>query len=178
MAKIGFDIDGVLSDSWHKAVQEDFVMNYNDTKNTKKFWDGWDTRYPKELIHFYLKCPLFYTKYMPDSKVIETVQDLAEEGHEIHYVTHRFPEELSFTTAWWLKYYKFSYPENLVIGFTPKDETVRSIGCDYFVEDKAEIVNSLANITNIICRTRPWNEEKINEGIQLIDEVPELIGII
>lgn len=160
MNTIGFDIDGVLY-PWHKMLHLWLQVNRNITESYDDYWanvqekDGdWSSS-----IYWSNMAGMrhIYEMYMPPQEDVDVLRRLSKD-YNILYITHR-GSDLERITRNWLDRYKFPNTDQLYVGNIPKSLSVRFYGCDYYVEDKQGIIESLIGVTDVICMKHNWNEE-------------------
>lgn len=182
MAKVGFDLDGVLFDfskslsaflldhcSWNEELispptrwefykdwglsLEDFLDTCHKAADLGKLWFG----------------PVF------DHSAVDEMTKLQKSGHSIHIITHRHfgshPGVSASATAVWLRHHAIPYD---TLTFSD-DKTI--IKTDWMIEDNVD--NYLA-LERAGCRSvlidRPWNHHL--ENARRVSSVPEFVGLV
>lgn len=183
-ATFGFDIDGVLYD-WHRAAYDYVVFRMGEKRSFEDFWKFTITNkneppYDRPFWNNIVRDLTLLTRYGTPKSVPDTVNKLAED-FDIVYITHR-PREARWTTYWWLKSNGFPVlpqGENLHVSSEQKDRTIRYFNCEYYVEDRENIIKTLTNITKPIGVRKPWHFDSLEEqGVPHIDSVEELPELI
>jgi uncharacterized protein len=103
---------------------------------------------------YYTSCPTF-----PDA--IETLQELAQNGHEIFYITAR-PMEHGERTKEWMKNQGFPVlDERFFYGMQDHEKVhiIKKLKLDYYFDDKPEILNTLLDEPNtkVYLRDQSYN---------------------
>lgn len=182
MAKIGFDVDGVLTDL------ESYQLKYGK----KYFGENSvidDTKYDVSDIFGVTRSQRdsFWTKYIwkyclqenirQDAKAV--IDKLREDGHEIHIITGRvhttkqnakgqlFRKMLEY----WLKKNGIKYDS---INYCSEDnsdsekyEICKKLGIDVMVEDKKENIDKISTIADVVCISTKWNQDVLeNEHVK------------
>lgn len=167
--KFGFDIDDTLIDLrqhafhlYNKKLNQSLsvdVFNAIDTveihtpfgltpEEGKKMWQD-----SMEDVYF-TDCPAF-------EQAVETLQQLAKDGHDIYYITSR-PKHHCPRTKAWVKAQGFPVKdENFFCGMADheKIDIIKSLDLDFYVDDKPAVLNTLQNIrTKIIVKDRSYNQ--------------------
>lgn len=139
--KLGVDIDGTIKDT-HEAAVRVFNREYKKTFR------------PEEVTDYYLDRPYgltaeegalaweklepeIYESGIPFANASKVLNDLAEQGHEIYYITARPDrEDLRKITINWLKKHGFPFQEDrLLMGSYEKEKIAKQLGIDLFFED-------------------------------------------
>lgn len=87
---------------------------------------------------------IFYTA-TPFPEAIEVLQELANQGHEIYYVTARSPEHCEKTKNS-IQELGFPVQDNRFycgMGDTEKVHVIRRLGLDYYFDDKPAVLDTL-----------------------------------
>jgi len=170
--KLGFDIDDTLIDlrrhGFHiynrklkqqvneklfeqlKTVEIHSLFGLSSEEG-KKMW-----RDSMEEIYF-TDCPIF-------EQAVETLHQLAEEGHEIYYITSR-PKDCCEKTRHWMEQMGFPVvKERFYCGMEDyeKAEIINSLNLDVYVDDKIAVLETLSNSkTKAIVRDQSYNQQII-----------------
>lgn len=134
--RIGIDIDGVVADSfpaWLDELNTYFHRNVpaiTDYQIHSLFNVSWD-----EMDYFFSsqKEKLFMMPE-PVRGAKEGIENVLAAGHEIVYVTARWPDEEPVTRKW-MKKFAIPHQEILFTGYKSKAEVVEEKGLELFIED-------------------------------------------
>jgi hypothetical protein len=171
---LGFDIDGVIY-PWHEEAWKWFNRKLPNDEHIS-FIDFW--KYPEgfvaknegtEIIKQMVADTFTYVRRRPDPVMVDTIQYIADNiVDEIYYITSR-PHTTSFDTRIWLKHGEFPFHENLIMADKNggKVNTVKEVGCDYYVEDRPKYLEQLPAVTKVFQMIRPYNLYKIFDAIRI-----------
>lgn len=196
--RIGFDVDGVLSqfnDPFIALIKERTGIqlppesdSYPDTWNYD-LAGGVSTEQHRELWNEVAKSYNFFLRLKPYPEAVGLMQKLSaiETLHDLYFITSRPGGSAKFQSeAWLLKF--FTLPTVLIS--SNKGPVVRGLNLDLFVDDKPENCNEVAEATEgkclVLMPERPWNRniivdarvkrvknlEKVLEGMLWPDGVP------
>lgn len=180
----GFDIDGVLYD-WHRAAYEHVVRNMNEKRSYVDFWKYtvmYPNKHPYDKGFWYnlVRDLTLLNRFSTPTSIPETVNEIAKE-FDVVYITHR-PRSARWPTYWWLRSNDFPLlngEHSLHVSYEPKQETVRSFKCDYYIDDKEVIVESLIGVTRPIGVRKAWHFRNLEASgiphVNSVEELPELI---
>ncbi|MCF3943669.1 5' nucleotidase, NT5C type [Oceanobacillus alkalisoli] len=168
--KFGFDIDDTLINLrehafriYTKRLKQDLSLDiFKGIKRVeihepfgltdvegKEMWN----RSLEEI--YYTDCPAF-----PGAK--EVLVELAEEGHEIYYITAR-PKEHGIRTRKWMKEKGFPVAdERFFYGMQDEEKIkiIEELELDYYVDDKPAVLNTLLHTpTGLIVKDQSYNQE-------------------
>lgn len=169
MANIGIDLDGVVTNSFHKSVYDWAREKLPEVSNYQSFWQ--DKQLLRELPWDILtQYPLFYQKYSPDPRVIRALHRLSERN-TLYYITNR-DESLLSTTNLFARRWDIPQYENTFFVEGSKSPLVRKFRLDCFVDDKVEVCLELRTLTRVYMVEQPWNEPIA--GVERIEGLWEL----
>jgi len=182
---VGFDLDGVLY-NWRNAVWDALVHDYKEKRTFFIFWteeelasEGiGESHYNKMFWNNLVRREDLYSNVVPKAGVVDALKSLSV-GYDIKYITHR-KEWVKWVTESWLRRYDFPNVDELVFTDKEKHLAVRQHNCDYYVEDRALILNSeLRNVCTLFgIRTITNDHLEGDPKITFIDEVPELLNYL
>jgi uncharacterized protein len=167
--KFGFDIDDTLIDLrrhgfniYKKKLVKDVCETEFDKLDTVEIHRLFDLTNEEgknmwissmEDIYF-TDCPAF-----PDA--LETIQALANEGHDIYYITSR-PKKFCPRTKAWMKSNGFPVKdENFFCGMEDheKIDIIKNLQLDYYIDDKPAVVDTLQGIeTKVLLKNQSYNQ--------------------
>lgn len=178
MARVGFDLDGVLynfGDSVKRYLDhigQGHIWKSGPTKGV--FWDfykdwGWTSQQFVQLCNDGADAGFIFTGPIRDHAV-EAVERVARLGHEIIIITDRqfgtTPKVSHDNTTEWLAQHGIEYDELIFSA----DKTC--VPTDFFVEDKLENYDALvAAGTNTFLINRAWNVVEGGDARMRIDSV-------
>ncbi|MER2000291.1 MAG: hypothetical protein ABS882_10970, partial [Lysinibacillus sp.] len=103
---------------------------------------------------YFTDCPAF-------PEALETIQNLASEGHDIYYITSR-PKKFCPRTKAWMKANGFPVvDENFYCGMEDheKIDIIKSLKLDYYIDDKPAVVETLQGIdTKVLLKHQSYNQ--------------------
>jgi len=170
---IGMDLDGVLYDFVTPAYRE-LVLHHSVTIPFIEFWREADNIFPPEFWKSFLAIECLYSasKALPED--VETLNYLAK-NNSIYYVTSR-PKNCELATYNWLRREGFPGYNNLFVVQNGKRPILEMIKMDYFIEDRPYHADSVRDLTTVIMKDTPWNQEaKDYKRIKLVSELKEII---
>ncbi len=146
---LGVDIDGTIKDTHTAAVQ---VFNREFQKSYQ----------PEEIKEFYLDRPYGLTREegfsawsrleteiydigLPLQNAPNVLQKLAEQGHQIYYITARPDrDDIREVTSRWLQRHGFPFQaDRLLMGSHQKEKVAKKVGVDLFFEDAPDYLENL-----------------------------------
>ncbi len=167
--KLGFDLDGVISDTVDKTVEIfnerfDKELSVNDIKSFKLLENKYDDdpETSDKLALEFIDCindPIVQAecKVYPDAAA--ALRKIKSFGHTIHIITAR-PKENYDQTIKWLRKNKIPYHSAHVIGLAEKGMFGRSMNLDMYVDDFE------ANLESMWRFKKRWRK-----GLLLLDRV-------
>ena len=167
---LGLDLDGVLY-RWHEAVYEYFRMYKNYTDSFSHLWEYDYKDLSKEDWEFLINIDFLYSCEVPTPDCISFLNNV-KYRFDIYYVTGR-PLSVKTTTEQFLKRYKFPFRENLIFA-SDKQNTIRRLKINYFIDDLPYNLEELSKVTNVIMLARPYNREfreTYNTAYSLMDSL-------
>lgn len=197
MAKIGIDVDGVLT-----YLEEYQIKTGKKFFKTKEFDN---TKYDiQDIFHctkaerekYWLKYIWNYCLTSPiraDAKKV--IDKLKEDGHEIHIITGRVHTTKNNTKGklfrkmllYWLKRNGIKYDSinycSESNSATEKFNICKKLGIDIMIEDKDENISCISNIADVICISTSYNQnveesEKIKKTTTLWDAYKKIREIV
>ncbi|PNX47313.1 MAG: hypothetical protein BV456_11170, partial [Thermoplasmata archaeon M8B2D] len=136
----------------------------------------WKEHYSDLWIDNLLNIRHLYSIRFAKKDDVKTLNNLAKEN-SIYYIT-AIPEEIRLSRQLWLEKSGFPQTNNLILSnHHDKDYYVRYYEIDLYVEDRVPIIKYLENITTVIVKKQPWNEELWND-YECINSISELERII
>lgn len=173
MAKIGIDVDGVLT----------YLEEYQ-LKTGKKYFKTQDfdeTKYDIQDIFNVTKKERekYWTKYIWNYCLTEPIRvdakkvidKLKEDGHEIHIITGRVHTTKDNAKGklfrkmlvYWLKKNGIQYDSinycSESNSASEKFEICKKLGIDIMIEDKKENIDAISEIANVICINTSYNQD-------------------
>ena len=173
MAKIGIDVDGVLT----------YLEEYQ-LKTGKKYFKTQDfdeTKYDIQDIFNVTKKERekYWTKYIWNYCLTEPIRvdakkvidKLKEDGHEIHIITGRVHTTKDNAKGklfrkmlvYWLKKNGIQYDSinycSESNSASEKFEICKKLGIDIMIEDKKENIDAISEIANVICINASYNQD-------------------
>lgn len=159
--RIGLDLDGCLADGFDNVVGVLLEEHWGITLEPSQYWnhirdqcgeEAWKWLWDEGVREH----GLFRHQSLVRGAVI-AVRKLADEGHQLVYITHR-PREASEDTVAWLAHHRFPVDE-LHITQEPKSSVVPR--CDVYLDDSPSVCEDLLRNTDgfMAVRDRPWNQE-------------------
>ena len=179
MARVGFDIDGVLFDFTGRFHRFAEAMTGESllTPETWEFWREWDwTREQFDELHVQFVSDGEYTVGEPMDGV-QPMRELVEAGHEIVLVTARHVEGWDWAvgrqTRDWLTAYSIPFDG---LHFT-SDKA--KIDVDYFIDDQYENYLAMdgAGVVSFL-RRQPWNEDRLAMNGPAVYSIREYVNIV
>ena len=166
--KFGFDIDDTLIDLrrhgfniYKEKLASDVCETKFDALPTVEIHSLFDltNEQGKEMwissmedIYF-TDCPTF-------PEALETLKALANEGHEIYYITSR-PKKFCPRTKAWMKANGFPIvDERFYCGMEDheKIEIIKSLELDYYIDDKPAVLETLKDVsTKVLLKHQSYN---------------------
>jgi uncharacterized protein len=88
---------------------------------------------------YYTDCPAF-------PGAVELLQTLEKQGHEIFYITARYPEHGERTKKWLIQQGFPVHDERFFWGMKDHEKVniIKELNLDYYFDDKPEILNTLS----------------------------------
>ncbi|MEI3597989.1 MULTISPECIES: 5' nucleotidase, NT5C type [unclassified Oceanobacillus] len=184
--KFGFDIDDTLINLrehafriYTKRLKQDLSLETFKGINRVEIHEpfGLTDAEGKEMwTHsleeiYYTDCPAF-----PGAR--ETLLDLAEEGHEIYYITAR-PKEHGIRTREWMKEKGFPITDDRFFYGMQDEEKVKIIEeleLDYYVDDKPAVLKTLLHTPiQLIVKDQSYNKDLEMERLIDWDDFKSMI---
>ena len=156
--RIGMDIDGVLY-PWHTAVYN-YLRIYNGCPppSYRDLWLDPHKYMSEEKWAYIASLPILYSTIFPRKGVLDLLNTQDKAGHTIYYITNR-ESHLERVTRKYLADHKFPQLSNLILT-KDKEQEVRILEIDIFVEDRPKNLEKLAGLCRTIGIIQPWNEAK------------------
>ncbi len=188
MARVGFDLDGVLY-KFTKAFVSHVNkckphLNAGDPDAEAPVWD-WFESWPMSRQEFLdeMDCAtgaldLFWYGELYERDIPKQIRRLQEEGHTVHVVTHRFSKSGHFTaesgTNFWLMGNGI-FPDSITFS---KDKTV--VQTDYFLEDNLDNYRALLKAgVDVWLVDRPYNQLPDHNGwVARVNTTKEFVDYI
>jgi len=168
--KIGIDIDGTIKKTQQAAIKlynEELDMNIKEDEVTTFYLDKPYGLSMEEGKRIWRKLEgRIYTIGVPLKNAAESLQLLADEGHELYFITARPAfKKIEEITKEWLKKHKFPFNgDNLYMNAQQKGKVARKLGIDLFFEDDpTHIDNLLEHQIPVIIVDTHYNREYTNE---------------
>ncbi|MDQ0199029.1 5' nucleotidase, NT5C type [Neobacillus ginsengisoli] len=186
--KFGFDIDDTLINlrehAFHiynkklgKNIELDAFHALQKVEIHEPF--GLSDEQGKEMWNSSLE-EIYYTSCPPFPNAVETLQELAKQGHEIYYITAR-PKEHGERTKDWLKEQGFPVQdERFFYGMQDheKIQIIKKLKLDYYFDDKPEVLNTLLNESlKIFVKDQSYNRHLTIPRILHWTDIKEIIHI-
>lgn len=170
MMKFGFDIDDTLIDLrryafqlYNNKLQKNVGMDIFDTIQTVEIHEAFGLTSEqggqmwKDSMQdiYFNNCPSF-------EGAKEMLNALAQEGHEIYYITSR-PKHFCTQTREWVKAQGFPVvDERFYCGMqdSEKIDIIKKLELDVYVDDKPAVLNTLAGTsTKVIVKNQSYNQQ-------------------
>ncbi|MFC2947434.1 5' nucleotidase, NT5C type [Virgibacillus sediminis] len=154
--RIGFDIDDTLINlrehAFHlynrklkKEIPREKFLELDRLEIHEPF--GMDDEEGKQMW-MDTRDEIYYTDCPPFPGALELLQELAEAGHEVYYITAR-PKDHGERTKEWMKERGFPVEDSRFF-YGMKDEqkihTIKELELDYYIDDKPEVIETLSEI--------------------------------
>jgi len=182
----GFDIDGVLY-PWHIIAWKWWKERTgNSTTSFHEFWKypgGWVAENEgTQLVLDMVAHKPNYTSAPISPYVHQAVWDIAENyADKIYYITGR-PTHIKDATRQYLLDNKMPQAKNLYFSDENggKLEIIKSLGCDYYVEDRPKYLEILPQITTVFAIICPYNMYREWDAITIhhVMEIPRILDSI
>lgn len=193
--KIGFDVDGVLTDfEWFIDY---FGAKYlKNKKLPSKVFDLEAYSFKKKYncsdymeYNFYKKYLIWYSTHMPiRENAAQTINCLKKEGHSIHIITARVMTDkknmLGFLFRYflknWLRHNNVKYDSIHFVDFQnsqkEKASLCKKLKLDFYVEDEPSNILKIKNICQVICVSARYNNDL--SGVYRVNDFTEIYNII
>ncbi|KAA0550200.1 HAD hydrolase-like protein [Bacillus sp. BGMRC 2118] len=184
--KIGFDIDDTLINLREHAF-ELYKRKLNMEVPSNNFYElqtveihelfGLTSEEGSKMWKESLE-EIYYTNCPPYEDIIEILQTISKEGHEIYYITAR-PKEHGERTKEWLRDLGFPIEDDRFF-YGMKDEEkvsiIKDLQLDFYFDDKPEVVNTLVNesVTTVL-RDQSYNRHLNFPRIKTWSQLLELL---
>lgn len=204
-ARLAIDLDGVLCD-FNKAYGRLFIQLTKENKFPRDWFEqldagtfpptwNWelDAGYTKEQFNQVwdtITASGSFWKTLPPlkdaSQAIRLLNKMANSGHNILFLTSRFGKKAKWQSERWLYDMGLSYPTVITVD-NAKDKLplIQHLGLDFFVDDKAETIISVAGATkNVNNQPHPvvefvfLREAPYNQNFQYPPNVRRAPGIL
>lgn len=197
MKKIGFDIDGVLTDVRKFQIEygkKFFIEKYNmdivdeNAYSIKKMFNCTD----EQEYEFWKKYIIFYSiKWPIRAGASEIINKLKEDGNEIYIISSRIKAcekspigtLMRFLVKRWLQNNdinidsdKFFFCSTLDSALE-KTKICEELNIDYMIEDCPDNIESIKEVTNVIAYSNSYNQNISNE-ITKVNGFYEIYDII
>ncbi|KGX89952.1 nucleotidase [Pontibacillus halophilus JSM 076056 = DSM 19796] len=166
--KFGFDIDDTLinlrghafSIYQQKLEQEVPVERLDDFKRLEIHeLFGLNEEEGRQMWMDHVE-EIFFTNCSPFKGSLEVLNELAEKGHEIYYITARF-KEFGERTKEWMKEQGFPVQDDHFYYGMNDDEKlhiIQELDLDYYVDDKPAVLDTLSDLrTSVYVRDQAYN---------------------
>ncbi len=184
---IGFDIDDTITNS--SAVFIKYAKEYNIKKNisysintneldqTLAF--GWNDENKKEFRELYLERIL--TETIPNSHVLETINEIKNNGHRIYLITARndneIPNMYEFTKKWLNK--NGIYFDELIVNCSDKLLACKEKQIEIFVDDNYITCKNISENSTIFVMMYSTNYNKnFKTNFMRVDNWNKILFII
>ena len=125
-----------------------------------------------------LRDEIYYTDCPPFPGAVEVLRQLADEGHEIYYVTARNAEHCERTKAWVIQAGFPVEEDRFYCGMADheKVDILRKLGLDYYFDDKPAVLETLGDLdVRAYVRDNSYNRHL---ALPRITEWAELLEIV
>lgn len=146
---IGVDIDNTIKDT-HRAAVEIYNRKLNQQVKVEDVQDFYlDKAYgltPKEGQKLWRSLEEeIYQLGVPLNHAVEVLNDLADQGHQIYFITARPGlKNIESVTRKWLKEHGFPYNgKNLIMNSQDKGKVAKELGVELFFEDAPDHLEKL-----------------------------------
>ncbi|MGN7478256.1 5' nucleotidase, NT5C type [Solibacillus silvestris] len=168
--KFGFDIDDTLIDlrrhafrlynkKLNRAVGEDIFEKIPTVEIHEAF--GLTSDEGSEMWNDSMK-DIYFTDCPSFDGAQQVLRKLAEQGHEIYYITSR-PKKYCAETRAWVKAQGFPVVDaNFYCGMEDheKIDIIKKLELDVYVDDKPAVLNTLAGTnTKVIVKNQSYNQQ-------------------
>lgn len=153
--KLGFDIDDTLINLREHAF-EIYKRKLNHNVPIRKFHEltrveihelfGLAEEQGSQMWKDSLD-EIYYTNCPPYDDIVEILQQLVNDGHDIYYITAR-PKEHGERTKEWMKALGFPVADKqFFYGMQDQEKVniIKELDLDYYFDDKPEVLNTLTN---------------------------------
>ncbi|MFC0211040.1 hypothetical protein ACFFK0_01035 [Paenibacillus chartarius] len=161
--KLGVDLgDEVLQSLASVEIHEPFGLT---REQGKEMWNS-------------LREDIYFTSCPPFPFAVEVLQELAEQGHEVYYITARAKEYCARTLEW-LRQNGFPVRgEHFYCGMedTEKVHIIERLGLDYYFDDKPAVLNTLSGLQlAVYAKDNPYNKHLEIPRITSWHELREIV---
>jgi uncharacterized protein len=184
--KFGFDIDDTLIglrehafNLYQKKLGHSVSMDVFNALDRVEIHTafGLTDQEGKEMWNSSLE-EIYYTDCPPYPGTTEALQQLDSEGHEIYYITARAAEHGEHTKEW-MKQQGFPVRDgHFFCGMKDADkvETISKLQLDYYVDDKPEVLETLAgSMVHVLVKDQSYNRHLDMPRIKQWAELKDLI---
>lgn len=178
--RIGLDMDSVIYD--FSSSLASFLEHRGLGVIEHTVWDVWEDygiTHDEWLDYFQdgVECGWLYSKGAPIHNAVVTIQELANQGHTIHIVTHREGARAASDTVKWLERHGVPFHSLTFSG----DKSV--VDADVFFDDKIENVQEvLYQNGHGVLFDQPWNQDyELTSHIDRVldwDELADYVALL
>ena len=184
MKKVAYDLDGVVIDTYElirKCLLENFNLDFKREEHTTYYF-----KVPKTSEHEvnvaiaqYLHDHWEESQPMPGS--IWAIKKIAKITQMPPvFITARSIDTYTTTNMWLRKHLDIPYFIHLTT-FTPKEDIVKDLKVDYFVEDRyKEAISCAPVVEKMFLYNSPWNMNRdlTHDNIIRIDNLNDMISYL
>lgn len=169
MARLGFDIDEVISNTYEWIVwylkdtynfKLDYTMqtDYDFTKHPKYYRNK---KAFKDVFERF-KVLDYLDDVVPNERGVQVLRNLFRKGHKIHFISAR-PEGLEHRTKRWFVNNGIPFHSVHHVGRgNTKGPTVKRLKLDFYIDDNSKDLSSILNYKKnwkkgIFIFDKPWN---------------------
>lgn len=185
--KIGFDIDGVLTNIQKFQLEEGKKFFKRDAVNKNAFTikDMFDCTENQEA-KFWKKS---FLKYCINTPVRvgarETILKLKQNGDRIFIITkgeftnknNKLGKLMRFIVEEYLKHNKIEYDE-IIFSKDDKCDDIIKHNIDIMIEDDVEKIKKISKLTNVICMDNYYNRVSFNDNVKRAESFYQIYNII
>lgn len=187
--KFGFDIDDTLInlrghafELYKKKLGRDFGDDVFQALPTLEIHEPFGlTKEEGGRMWNSLREEIYFTSCPPFPHAVEVLNELAEQGHEVYYITAR-PKEHCGRTMEWLERSGFPVRGDRFYCGMEDEEKVRIIerlGLDFYFDDKPAVLNTLSDLQlKVFAKDNSYNRHldipRVTSWHELRDIVQEL----
>ena len=175
--RYGIDADGVIAnflDAFRKHLNNRFGSCLKREDITSYYWHENTDKFNKD--DFFTEFHKFgraagYRNLELIPGVVDALERIANNGHEIFYITNR-PEYTRQDTIDYFKEHNLPFKKNLFYAHGDKSPIINKLNIDIFVEDSSEVISNLLSNTKvkIYCMDYAHNRDVEHERVTRIKD--------
>ncbi len=121
---------------------------------------------------------IYYTSCPAYPFAVETLVELAEQGHEIYYITARSSEHGERTKRWLMEQGFPVKADRFYCGMKDQEKVkiIQELQLDYYFDDKPDVLNTLSSETlNVFVMNQSYNQHLAIQRIKDWSELKDMI---